>query len=88
MNQESPAIGDNSGVSGTRLKSFIERVERLTEEKDALAEDIREVYGEAKAVGFDTATMRKIVKLLKMDTESRREAEELLDVYKVAVGLA
>lgn len=78
----------DNGITGKRLVSFIERVERMEEEKDAAIEDIKEIYGEAKATGFDVKTLREIVKLRKMDTEKRREAEELLDVYKIAVGLA
>ena len=64
---------DVGGIGGQRLKSLIERIERLEEEKAALSEDIKEVYGEAKATGFDVKTMRKIVKLRKMDGEKRRE---------------
>jgi uncharacterized protein (UPF0335 family) len=79
---------DTGGVAGKRLVSFIERIERLEEEKAALMEDIKEVYGEAKATGFDVKTMRKIVKLRSMDTEKRNEEEELLEVYKAAVGMA
>lgn len=78
---------DVGGVAGERLKSFIERIERLEEEKAALMEDIKEVYGEAKGVGFDAKTMRKIVALRKMDHEKRRESEELLDLYKSAIGM-
>jgi len=79
---------DVGGVAGERLKSFIERIERLEEEKAGLAEDIKEVYAELKGVGFDVKTIRKIVALRKMDGEKRREAEELLDLYKSAVGMA
>jgi uncharacterized protein (UPF0335 family) len=80
---------DNSGeVSGTRLKSFIERVERLEEEKKALAEDIRDVYSEAKATGFEPKIMRKIVSLRKANLEKRREEQELLDLYMAAIGMA
>lgn len=79
---------DVGGVAGERLRSFIERVERLEEEKTALAEDIKEVYAEAKAVGFDVKTIRKVIKLRKMDTEKRREEDELLDLYKAAIGMA
>lgn len=75
------------GVAGERLRSFIERIERLEEEKQGLMEDIKEVYAEAKGVGFDTKTMRKVVALRKMDTEKRRESEELLEIYKSAVGM-
>lgn len=92
--EEQPGIGHNSdderfaGVAAARLKSFIERVERLNEEKAALQEDIKEVYTEAKGVGFDTKTLRQIVKLRKMDLEKRREEEELLELYKAALGMA
>lgn len=78
---------DVGGVGGQRLRSFIERIERLEEEKAALAEDIKEVYAEAKGTGFDVKTMRKIVKLRKMDVEKRREEDELLELYKAAIGL-
>ena len=74
-------------VSGTRLKSFIERVERLEEEKKAMAEDIRDVYSEAKAVGFEPKIMRKIVSLRKANLEKRREEQELLDLYMSAIGM-
>lgn len=84
----SPETKDVGGVAGQRLASFIERVERLEEEKTALMEDIKEVYAEAKGVGFDVKTIRKVVALRKMDGEKRREAEQLLDLYKAAVGLA
>ena len=76
-----------AGVAGKRLKSFIERVERLEEEKKGLMEDIKEVYAEGKATGFDVKTMRKIVRLRKMDVEKRREEDELLEVYRAAVGI-
>lgn len=80
---------DNSGeVSGARLKSFIERVERLEEEKKALAEDVRDIYGEAKATGFDPKIMRKIISLRKTNLEKRREEQELLDLYMSAIGMA
>lgn len=78
---------DVDGVAGKRLLTIIERVERLEEEKSALAEDIKDVYGEAKATGFDTKTIRKIVRLRKMETEKRREEEDLLEIYKAAIGM-
>jgi uncharacterized protein (UPF0335 family) len=91
---EMPGIGHNTGeaqdvggVAGQRLKAFIERVERLEEEKAALAEDIKEVFAEAKGTGFDVKTMRKIIKLRKMDAEKRREEQELLDLYASAIGM-
>lgn len=78
---------DVEGIGGQRLKAFIERVERLEEEKKALMEDIKEIYAEAKAVGFDTKIMRKIVSLRKMETEKRNEEEQLLELYKSAIGM-
>ena len=85
--QESNGTSDVGGVAGERLKSFLDRIERLEEEKSELAEDIKEVYAEAKSVGFDVKTMRKVIKLRKMDTEKRREEDELLELYKAAVGI-
>lgn len=79
---------DVNGIGGQRLKAFIERIERLEEEKSALAEDIKEIYAEAKSTGFDVKTIRKVVKLRKMDEEKRRESDELLDIYRIAIGLA
>ncbi len=79
---------DTGGIGGERLRSFIERIERLEEEKTALMEDLKEVYAEAKGVGFDVKVMRKLVSLRKMDTEKRREIESLLDLYKSAIGMA
>lgn len=74
-------------ATAARIKIFIERIERLEEEKAVLAEDIKEVYAEAKGSGFDVKTLRQIVSLRKMDEQKRNEAEELLDLYKSAVGL-
>ena len=70
-----------------QLKAFIERIERLEEEKAAIAGDIKEVYSEAKSAGFETKIMRQIVRLRKMDAQERTEQEQLLDVYKQAIGL-
>lgn len=80
-------VTEIAGVSGNRLKSFIERVERLEEEKKALSEDIKDVYGEAKASGFDSKILRKIVSLRKKNVEKRREEQELLDLYMAAIGM-
>jgi uncharacterized protein (UPF0335 family) len=77
----------DSGVAGERLRSIIERIERLEEEKAALAEDIREVYSEAKGNGFDVKTLRQIVRLRKMDNADRQEQEAILDTYKAALGM-
>lgn len=78
---------DTGGISGNRLKSFIDRVERLEEEKKVLSEDIREVYSEAKSTGFEPKIMRKIVSLRKANLEKRREEQELLDLYMAALGM-
>ena len=78
---------DGGGIAAQRLRSLIERVERLEEEKAALAADIREVYAEAKGDGFDVKTMRQIVRLRKLDSSDRAEQEALLDLYKAALGL-
>ncbi len=78
---------DVGGVAGARLKSFIDRIERLEEEKSAIASDIKDVYAEAKGTGFDTKTIRKIISLRKVDTEKRREADEMLELYKSAIGM-
>ena len=74
-------------IARDQLKSIVERIERLEEEKQALADDIKEVYGEAKANGFDTKTLRTIIKLRKQDTAERQEAEALLDLYMQALGM-
>ena len=82
--------GHNSGdtaASDNRLRLLIERVERLEEEKKGIADDIKDVYGEAKAVGYDAKIMRKIVALRKMKPDDRAEMEAVLDTYKAALGL-
>ncbi len=75
------------GVAGERLKSFIERIERLEEEKKALADDIRDVYSQAKADGFEVKVMRQIVKIRKMDKDDLDEQEALLETYMNALGM-
>jgi len=76
-----------SGFAKDHLKSFIERIERLEEEKAALAADIREVYSEAKGTGFDTKTMRQVVRLRKLDKADFQEREAILDLYLGALGM-
>jgi uncharacterized protein (UPF0335 family) len=76
-----------SGFAKDHLKSFIERIERLEEEKAALAADIREVYSEAKGTGFDVKIMRQVVRLRKLDTADRQEQDALLDMYRDALGM-
>ena len=80
-------MADAGGIAADRLKSFIERIERLEEEKAGIAGDIREVYSEAKSTGFETKIMRQLVRLRKMETHDREEQEQLLDLYKRAVGM-
>jgi uncharacterized protein (UPF0335 family) len=70
-----------------QLKAIIERIERLEEEKKATSDDIRDVYAEAKGNGFDTKALRKIVQLRKLDTDERREQEEVLETYMHALGM-
>ena len=78
---------DTAGIAGERLRSFIERIERLEEERRALADDIKEVYAEAKGAGFDTRTMRQLIRLRRMDKDDLDEQETLLDIYKRALGM-
>ncbi|MBY0521537.1 MAG: DUF2312 domain-containing protein [Sphingomonas sp.] len=75
-------------IVADQLRLFIERIERLEEEKKAMADDIKDVYAEAKSNGYDTKTMRTIVRLRKMEKHHRDEAEMLLETYKAALGLA
>jgi len=75
------------GMNVGRLKSFIERVEKLGEERKAISDDIRDVYSEAKGVGYDVKTLRKLVALRKLDAADRAEQESLLDIYKHALGM-
>jgi uncharacterized protein (UPF0335 family) len=79
---------DVGGVAGEQLKSFIERIERLEEEKRVLSGDIKEVYAEARGGGFEPKIMRQIIKLRRMDKEEVDEEESLLDLYKRALGMA
>lgn len=76
-----------SGFAKEHLRSFIERIERLEEEKKALADDIKEVYSEAKGSGFDTKIMHQVIALRKMENADRMEAEAMLDLYLNALGM-
>jgi uncharacterized protein (UPF0335 family) len=78
---------DVGGIAGERLRSFIERIERLEEEKRALAADIKEVFAEAKGTGFDTKIMRQLIRIRRMDQDDVDEQETLLDIYKRALGM-
>ncbi|GAC1507785.1 MAG: DUF2312 domain-containing protein [Steroidobacteraceae bacterium] len=74
-------------VAADQLRLFIERIERLEEEKKGISDDIKDVYAEAKANGYDTKTMRAIVRLRKMEAHARQEADALLETYRQALGL-
>ena len=80
-------MADVGGIASERLQSFVERLEHLEEEKTAISADIKEVYSEAKSGGFDIKILRQIVRLRKMNTADRQEQEELLDLYKNALGM-
>jgi len=80
-------MDSTTAVAQGQLRSIVERVERLEEEKKTIAEDIKEVYAEAKANGFDTKTLRKVVTLRKKDRAEREEEEAMLDLYLNALGM-
>lgn len=79
---------NTGGIAAAQLKSIVERIERLEEEKKSIGDDIRDVYAEAKANGFDTKTLRAVVKLRKQDRVEREEQAALLDLYLHALGMA
>ena len=81
-------MAEVGGVAGEHLRSYIDRIERLEEEKAGLAADIRDIYAEAKGNGFDARTMRRIVSLRKLDQGERDEQEALLDLYRRALDMA
>jgi uncharacterized protein (UPF0335 family) len=85
VKQEPPMTA--ARVAKDHLKAFVERIERLEEEKKALADDIRDVYAEAKANGFDTKALRQVVRLRKIDVEERKEQEAILETYLQALGM-
>lgn len=81
-------IGHNSAtVNSSQLRALIERIERMEEEKRAIASDIKDIYGEAKGNGFDAKIIRKIVALRRQDNDKRREEETIMDLYKNALGM-
>lgn len=94
MKEMAKILKDNKGrhaaaegtVSGQRLKSYLERIERLTEEQKSLAEDIKDIYSESKSAGFEPKIIRKLVSLRKTSPEKRREEQELLELYASAIG--
>ncbi len=80
-------MADTGGIAADRLRSFIERIERLEEDRAGLNADIREVLSEAKSAGFDGRIIRQIVRLRKLDPNERQEQEHLLEIYRSAVGI-
>jgi uncharacterized protein (UPF0335 family) len=81
-------MAEPGGVAAEQLRSFVERIERLEEEKKSIADDVKDVYAEAKATGFDTKVLRQIIRLRKQDAAERQEQEALLDLYMHALGMA
>jgi uncharacterized protein (UPF0335 family) len=81
------AAANYGGITGEHLRQYVERIERLEEDKKVIAEDIKEVFGEAKANGFDVKIMRKVISLRKLDAADREEQDALLDLYQQALGM-
>ncbi len=81
-------MADIGSVAADHLRSYIERIERLEEEKKGLADDIKEIFAEAKGTGFDVKAMRAILRLRKMDKADYQEQEYMIDLYKHALGMA
>lgn len=86
-NSDANIGGDVDGVASNQLRAFIERIERLEEEKKTIADDIKEVYGESKSMGYDTKILRKVVSIRKLDQNERMEQEAVLDTYLAALGM-
>jgi uncharacterized protein (UPF0335 family) len=84
---EKPADDQTYGIAADRLRSLVERIERLEEERKALAGDIKDIYGEAKSAGFDVKVLRQIIRLRRQDQAEVEEQESLLDLYKRALGM-
>ena len=86
MADGSASVEGATTIAADRLRSFIERVERLEEDKAAVTNDIKEVYAEAKGEGYDVKTLRKVVRLRKLDRAERQEQEAMLELYLAALG--
>ena len=85
--QDDIASETPTGVAAGQLRALVERIERLEEEKKEIAEQVKEVYAEAKANGYDTKTLRKVVSLRKKKPDERQEEEALLELYLAALGM-
>lgn len=81
------SIGAVGGIAAEALQQYVDRIEKLEEEKKALAEDLKQVYSEAKSAGFDTKILRKIISLRRVEEHERKEQEELLELYMRAIGM-
>lgn len=82
-----PKHNSGGSVAADQLRGFIERIERLEEEKKGIADDIKDVYSEAKSTGYDTKTMRKLIAWRKLDTNTRQEQQALFETYAAALGI-
>ena len=80
-------MAEVGGIAGDRLRSLIERIERLVEDRAAINNDIKEVYAEGKAAGFDVKIIRQLIRLRQMEDADRDEQETLLDLYRRAIGM-
>lgn len=87
MQQTDHALGHTQDRAGERLRSLIERIERLEEERKALASDIKDIYSEAKSAGFDVKVIRLLIRMRKQEPADVEEQENLLDVYRRAIGM-
>ncbi len=81
-------MNESATIAADQLRSFIERIERLEEEKKTIADDIKEVFAEAKGYGYDVKTLRQVLKIRNMEEHDRAEQEALLDTYLAALGMA
>lgn len=87
VDDDEDITGSSQTVAAGQLRAFIERIERLSEEKQTIADDIKDVYAEARGTGFDVKAIRTIVRMRKMDTNERQEQETILDTYMHALGM-
>ncbi|MCG8447631.1 MAG: DUF2312 domain-containing protein [Hyphomicrobiales bacterium] len=81
-------VDEPTGIAREQLRGYVTRIEKLEEEKATIAEDLKQVYAEAKALGFDTKTLRTVIRIRKQDQNERREQEAMLDLYLHALGMA
>lgn len=89
MTPETPGPGHNTGnVAGERLRSIVDRIERLEEERKALGSDIKDIYTEAGSAGFDKKVLRQLIRIRKQEPAQVEEEKSLLDLYKIAIGMA